>query len=111
MLLRVLTWDAILNSSSVRALATGGRLSRTAPLMTLVHSAPLSAAVTGKVCTNKDIPERKWVCKIYISLQLHVLERLKMLWAGGIFYFIIVNNIIGLLKLPYYNQIIFPQLQ
>ena len=31
-----------------------------------------------------------------------------MLWAGGIIYFIIVNNIIGLLKLHYYNQIIFP---
>ena len=29
-LLRVLTWDAILNSWSARAIATGGRLSRTA---------------------------------------------------------------------------------
>jgi len=27
--------------------------------MALVHSAPLSAAATEKVCTNKDIPERK----------------------------------------------------
>ena len=27
----------------------------------------------------------KWVCNIYISLQLHVLEPLKMLWAGGIY--------------------------
>jgi len=26
--------------------------------MALDHSAPLSAAVTGKVYTNKDIPER-----------------------------------------------------
>jgi len=64
-LLHVLTWDAILNSWSARALATGGRLSRTAPfvnvsmLMALVHSAPLLAAVTEKVCTNKDIPESK----------------------------------------------------
>jgi len=63
-LLPVLTWGAILNSRSAAPLATGGRLSRTAPfvnmnLMALVHSAPLSAAVTGKICTNKDIPERK----------------------------------------------------
>ena len=56
---------------------------------------------------NINLLITKWVCKIYISLQLHVLEPLKMLWAGGIFYFIIVNNIIGLLKLHYYNQIIF----
>jgi len=49
---------AILNSWSARALATGDILSRTALFvnMALVHSAPLSAAVTGKVCT-KDIPE------------------------------------------------------
>ena len=59
---------------------------------------------------NINLLITKWVCKIYISLQLHVLEPLKMLWAGGIFYFdfVIVNNIIGLLKLHYYNQKFFP---
>jgi len=52
---------AILNSWSALPLATGGKLSQTAPFvnMALVHSAPLSAAVIGKVYTNIDIPERK----------------------------------------------------
>ncbi|KAK2155392.1 hypothetical protein LSH36_241g02004 [Paralvinella palmiformis] len=30
---------------------------------------------------NMNLLITKWVCKIYISIQLHVLEPLKMLWA------------------------------
>jgi len=69
-LLDVLTWGAILNSRSPAILAAGGGLSRTADLVTwdlraVVHSAPLSTAVTGKVYTRKYISfrftkEREW---------------------------------------------------
>ena len=71
---------AILNSRSAAPLATGGRLSPTAPFFdmapnALVHTTPLSAAVTGKVYTNKDIyfvsrKEMKACVKIRYDLAL-----------------------------------------
>jgi len=54
---------AILNLRSAAIIAAGGDLSWTAALITwrlraVVHSAPLWAAVTGKVYTKKDISFR-----------------------------------------------------
>ena len=54
-----LTWDAILNSWSARALVTGGRLSRPAPFVNMAPNGTGSAAVTEQVYPNKDILERK----------------------------------------------------
>ena len=57
MLLRVLTWDTILNSWSAWALATGGRLSRTAPF---VNMAPNG---TGSFCAAFGCSKRKGMHK------------------------------------------------